>query len=378
MITSDLAFATTAWETQVGSGVRVTLLSPKDEAWSASVNMVDHDVYHLPEYVSFAAHQEGGMPIAVFAQWGDHWLLIPLILLLLPDEVGADNAGHFDALSPYGYSSPLTNVVQPCDEAGVAGLERAFQTCIHELSRLGVVSLFVRLHPMLPFPMHALTPFERIVLHGDTVFVDLSHSDDELWQQTRASHRRDILAARRRGTVAYIDDDWTRFDEFFEIYHETMGRVQAEEYYLFPKSRFLGLKDAMGDHIHLSVVESEGSVVSAGIVSEVSGIVETHFAGTRDTGLKWSPNKLRIDFLRTWAKKRGNKILHLGGGVGGRRDTLFEFKQGFSPYVSGFHTARLVLNEQAYRDGVARWESANGIRADDIDGYFPPYRKPNA
>jgi hypothetical protein len=378
MIASDKASTTSAWDMPMGSDVRVTLLNPADRIWSSSVNEVEHDVYHLPEYVEFAAKHEGGTPVATFAEWDDHWLLIPLILCALPGESQGDTAKNVDALSPYGYSSPLTDVGQTSDRATISGLRRAFQACIDVLSSQGVISLFSRLHPLLSLPLEALTPFERVVHHGDTVFIDLSLSDEELWKQTRHSHRQDISAACKRGAVAYIDEEWHRFDDFFEIYQQTMKRVKAEDYYLFSKSHFLDLREALADRIHLSVVEDAGSIVSAGIVTEVGGIVETHYAGTRDTFLKWSPNKMRIDFLRAWAKARGNRFLHLGGGVGGRRDSLFEFKLGFSPSLAAFHTARAVLNARAYQDAVGRWEANHGVRADDINGFFPSYRKPSA
>jgi hypothetical protein len=376
MIEGSQYNGTQSWDWGMGSDVRVTLLKPSDSVWATSVKSVDHDIYHLPEYVSFAARQEGGTAVATYATWDDNWLLVPLVMLTLPHDLDGRRSNHVDVHSPYGYSSPLTNVKPHSGGVGITGLLRAFQASIDSLAAQGAVSLFVRMHPLLPMPIEALEPFDRVVCHGDTVFVDLANSDDELWKQTRPSHRQDILTAQRRGAVAYIDDDWQRFDDFFAIYHETMQRVQAEDFYLFSKSHFLGLRDAMGERIHLSVVEDDGAVVAAGIVSEESGLVETHFSGTRDTFLKWSPNKVRINFLRSWAKARGNRYLHLGGGVGARRDSLFEFKLGFSRQIRAFHTARLVLNKKVYHEGINRWESAHGVRADDIDGFFPSYRKP--
>src|SRR5215203_5983660 len=115
MITSDQTSTTKAWDAPMGSDVRVTLLSPSDSTWSRLVNEVEHDVYHLPEYVAFAASHEGGTPVATFAIWDDHWLLIPLILCALPGESRADTTKNVDALSPYGYSSPLTDVSRAHD-----------------------------------------------------------------------------------------------------------------------------------------------------------------------------------------------------------------------------------------------------------------------
>jgi hypothetical protein len=86
---------------------------------------------------------------------------------------------------------------------------------------------------------------------------------------------------------------------------------------------------------------------------------------------------LRIDFLRRWAKSRGNRVFHLGGGVGGSEDSLFRFKAGFSQQRHPFHTWRMVADETVYRRLVKRWESRHGAEADGLDGFFPAYRKPD-
>jgi hypothetical protein len=359
----------------MGLDLVVSILNPSDSTWAAIICGVHHDVYHLPEYVGFAARREGGEPIAVFAEWDGGWLLIPLVLCPVPGGLSSNGGPLCDASSPYGYSAPLASVRDVKNGEVSSQLRAAFQACVRALESRGVVSMFVRLHPLLPFPLEVLEDFGRTVHHGETIYIDLSESDDNMWKQTRSTHRQDIVRAQKRGAIAYIDQDWRHFDEFFDIYHETMRRVRAADYYLFSKDHFVDLRRALGDRVSLSVVEIDGSVAAAGIVTEVGGIVETHFAGTRDTFLKWSPNKVRIDFLRSWAKSRGNRYLHLGGGVGGRRDSLFEFKLGFSPHQRAFHTGRLVLNAKVYHDGVVRWESAHGTRADDINGFFPPYRK---
>jgi spermidine synthase len=79
-----------------------------------------------------------------------------------------------------------------------------------------------------------------------------------------------------------------------------------------------------------------------------------------------------MHFVRSWAKERGNKILHLGGGVGGVADSLLQFKRGFSPLRNTFVTLRAVIEKQEYDRLVA----ARGPHLDlgVLTDFFPAYR----
>ena len=85
------------------------------------------------------------------------------------------------------------------------------------------------------------------------------------------------------------------------------------------------------------------------------------------------PTKLMMHFVRSWAKDRGNQVLHLGGGVGGDSDSLLQFKVGFSPLRHTFATLRMVIDETDYGRLVAARDPLldPGARS----GFFPLYRK---
>jgi hypothetical protein len=87
-----------------------------------------------------------------------------------------------------------------------------------------------------------------------------------------------------------------------------------------------------------------------------------------------APSKLMFDSVRHWAQDRGNRVFHLGGGTGGRIDSLFHFKAGFSPLRGEFRSLRVVFDESRYRTLVER--SPAGCQ--NSNGYFPLYRRPTA
>jgi hypothetical protein len=75
-------------------------------------------------------------------------------------------------------------------------------------------------------------------------------------------------------------------------------------------------------------------------------------------------------------KARGDRVMHLGGGVEAFDDSLFRFKAGFSDRRQPFRTWRVVLDPHRY----AALSEAVDPAADpaDFTGYFPIYRREDA
>jgi len=347
------------------------LLSAGSEAWPALLRAIRHDVYHLPRYVETCALHDVGEPLVVLVERNGGQLLLPIIARDTGD-------GGRDAASPYGYPGPLLS-------GGGADFERdALAEGVDVLREAGFVSLFLRYHPLLNGAPP--TGVGTAVRQGETVVVDLSLPEQTLWQQTRANHRRNINRARRLGYTARMDPDWACYPAFKRLYAITMDRISASPFYRFDDRYFEGLRIGLGDAIHLAVVEKGGDVAAAGLYTETGGIVEYHLSGYAGEHADAQPTKLLMDFVRRWAKARGNDYLHLGGGVGARRDSLFAFKQGFSPLVRSYWTVRIVIDEPRYRALVAAHDAAHAGpgAAHDIedrelsgdDGYFPLYRAP--
>lgn len=340
--------------------------------WRTVLQKTPHDLYHLPEYVVVAAAQEGGRPCAFLAEAAGQWLLIPLVIRAIPGPDGG-SAGGFDASSPYGYSGAL--LTSPGEPEAAAFLSQAVPAFVDELHRHGVVAVFLRLHPLLPLPVEPLTAHGCLVAHGETVFVDLTLPSEEIARQTRPRFRTAINKALREGQTAAIDAGWEHYGRFYELYIETMRRVEATDEYFFPWEYFDRLRQSLGDRLHLCLVHIDGEIAAGGLFSEVEGTVQYLFSGTGNEFLAQQPSKLMLDFMRHWAKDRGNRRMHLGAGVGGGRDSLFEFKAGFSKLRAPFYTWRVVVDPAAYAERTACWEARHGATADGLEGFFPAYRK---
>jgi hypothetical protein len=342
-------------------------IDPGDGRWVKMLKLSQHDFYHLPEYVSLAGEHENGHPTGFYAECGDSAMLIPVLVRRLPLHLSAPD--HWcDISSPYGYPSPLyhpgTDRCPPHD----------FLKALKETAfGIDAVCGFFRLHPLIPLSPEELHKQGTLVRHGQTVIIDLQLSDEEIWRNTRGNHRDNILRLKGEGFTA-IMDDWSRWDDFISLYHETMDRLKASSCYCFSDSYFEKFRSALGPRLHLCTIFSpEGEVAASGLITAFHGIVQFHLAATSTYYLDKAPSKLLFDSVRRWAQQNGERYLHLGGGVGGQNDSLFRFKAGFSKGRADFHTFRMIFNQDRYDQLVLQREDS--ASEEDVHEFFPLYRK---
>jgi hypothetical protein len=181
------------------------------------------------------------------------------------------------------------------------------------------------------------------------------------------------------GVTGALDPEQRHLPEFIALYHETMRRVKAEESYFFDATYFTALVKSLGPVVKLFVAKMpDGEVISGGLFTLYDGIVQYHLGGTRDSALKRSPMMLIFETVRRWANQNGAHTFHLGGGVGAKTDSLFQFKARFSPQRHKFVTWRWIVTPEAYRELSERkhvWNSERGLKAIS-PSFFPAYRCP--
>lgn len=338
-----------------------------DPRWTDLLARTSHDVYHLPRYVAFSAEHEGGAPVAYYAEAFGSAFLLPLLVRPVPADL-VDDAFWFDATSPYGYPGPL--VAGSGGEERVRGFLEMFRADAREY---GLVTAFIRLHPFFGVRGEDLGGMGECVRQGDLVYVDLKRSPEEHWSETRGNHRTGVNKLKRRGfDVAF--DDWGHYAAFPALYRSTMSRVAAADRYMFSDAYFEGLREAVGGALHLcTVLAPGGEIAAAGIFFASSGIVQYHLGATAEAFLGLAPSKLLFHEVRNWAREQGHELLHLGGGVGSRADSLLHFKAGFSRLQTGFHTLRMVLDADGYALLGRRWREWSAWNDEDPD-FFPIYR----
>lgn len=339
--------------------MRADLVPVDSEVWAAFLAEVRHDFHHRPAYAELCARLEAGEPRALHVHDGRKAMLLPLLLRDVP-------GGGRDATSPYGYPGPLLRGTKD-----PTFLREALRAGMDTLRAAGIVSLFIRFHPLLN-----VTPLEGVgvvVQHGVTVSIDLTVSPEVLWRETASGHRNEINQALRAGHTATFDKSWIHYAAFKRLYRQTMERRSAAPQYLFDDAYFDSLRAALGDSLHLCVVDIDGTIAAAGLFVETCGIVQYHLSGTAEAFARARPTKLMLHTVRGWAMARGDVALHLGGGVGGAGDSLLAFKAGFSPHRHPFFTLRVVVDDDQYGRLVRARDPSWDPQV--MDGFFPLYRK---
>lgn len=350
------------------------IISLSDPLWMQTLTQLKHDVFHLPEYLALEARRIGAIPEAFLFVEEDRQFFLPYLLRKCEDLFGSAIATDtfYDVISPYGYPGILLSETAKQDKKF---LGQALKQLELTLQSKQVCSAFFRLHPVLNQGFSELCPPELFQKMGETVWIDLTQSHEEIWQQTRSDHRKDINRNKRNGFVAKIVPFQQYFFEFIEIYHETMDRVGANKTYYFNNAFFTDLL-SLKDHLHLCIVEINHQISSACLIFECNGIVHSYLSGTKNQFLKFTPEKLLFDYLRFWAKERGNQVFHMGGGVGSSNDGVYYFKSGFSKLRLQFLTLRLIIDQESYmyltnlRARSLKTESENLLNS----GFFPAYR----
>lgn len=347
------------------------LLTPSDRTWSDLHVRGRGDPYQLPEYAAVEARRVGGEARALAVVEGDNFLLMPLVVRRVPAEL-TDGRTILDAVSPYGTPGFLVGCAP---SARTEWTMRAMTVGLRHLAKAGVCAVFARLHPLMQESVDVLRTLGEIVDQGSTVWMDLTWDDASYTDHLRENHRRVLKRLERLGARASVCSVGDRLVEFREMYRETMEDVNAADWYFFSEGYFRDLVGSLGDAARLVTVELDGRVVSGSIFLHSNGIVEYYLGATLRAARGLAPSRLVFDFARSYFKHVGAHVLHLGGGLAGAPDSLFNFKAGFSPLRGRFATWRVVTDRPRFDEVCGVWRDRVGAGAVDLRAYFPPYRQ---
>lgn len=271
-------------------------------------------------------------------------------------------ADPIDLITPYGYGGPVA--------AGVDPPLTAFAQAYREWCRTHeAVSTFALFHPLYANQELDLG-FDVSPLAG-TIAWDLDPRVDLLAGMHR-HHRRMVrraLAAEAevRVTVGSPGDP-APLDGFRRLYAETMVRAGADPFYRFTDAYWAALA---GEVAMVSVEVWRGSEQLAGVLGLTGPPwLHYHLGASSEAGRGLGASHLAIHALARWGQEQGYSRLHLGGGVGGRRDSLLLYKERFAP--SGEIPA--AIGKAVHDPG--RYRALTGQAEVSYEGFFPAYRAP--
>jgi len=335
------------------------------------------DVYYRPEYVRANLSGDGSALGAVLVDSARRFL-VPLILRPLAELEFVEGGSGFDAITPYGYGGVL-----PLDDGTVSNAEA--RELLVSLRRwcleTGIVSCLIRLHPLTAqHEWFACAQDEgaALQLHGETKAIDLSNWDEErrapvgLHKGCRSSLNLARRELRVSVTLCSSDQSESALQTFRAMYEETMRRRGAAEFYYFPESYYRALAHGLGDKMSVVLCYRGGEPVAGALFFADRLFAHYHLSGATMTGRRYMANTLAIIAGSNWARQRGCRWLHLGGG-NQPGDSLFRFKESFGADTFHYGFVKLVADFQRYARLLEMRQSCQSLAPMRL-GFFPAYR----
>lgn len=288
------------------------------------------DAYYRRPYVEAAALLDGGRPF------------------LLEHEgtlfAGVERGDPRDVVTPYGYGGPT----------GDGGFWEAYDEWARER---GLVSTFVRFHPL--YANHRGAPI-RVEPLAPTVAWRLE-PDRDLLAGLHFKHRNKVRKAENAGAAVTQHDG---LGDFVPLYEDTMRRLDADDSYLFEPAYWERLTELPLTRFD---AEIDGELVASALCLATPPWLHYHLSGTTDPGRSTGSSTLVLLEAARWAQANGYERFHLGGGLGGKADSLHHFKARFDPEgLVDAAVGKAIHDEDEYR-------RLSGGEA-SYDGYFPAYR----
>lgn len=283
--------------------------------------------------------------------------------------------GFYDVVSPYGYCGPLAKVASASAERTRllwADFLNAFHAYCQEQR---IVCEFSRLHPLLRNHRGLLgTPgLER---RGEVVVIDLRQPEEAIWRGFSKENRKKIRRAMADGLAVRQVEAPDGIRAFTGLYHQTMQRVGAREWYFFPEAWLNDLHARLVENLSLFLVFAGDRVVAGASVFHINGVVNNFLSGSDADFACLSPNNILFYEIIRWAKEQKYRWYNLGGGfrIG---DGIMQFKLNFSRQTMTFYTYKKVHLSDAYDRLVQAWRQATPVTASGVEpAFFPLYRTP--
>jgi hypothetical protein len=343
-------------------------IEPEHPAWQKLIRNASSDIYHTPGYLHACSIVEDGQLQIAMVTHNGRSLGLPLFIRNLPDEVNG-----FDAVSPYGYPMPVSDAVSVDEWKSLVMLLVSF------LRDQGIVSLFIRTHPLLTSDaaLQGFSSVGTLLFHGETVYQQINLGLEKIHTEIRSRFIPDINRLNREGW-RFIHGDHSQLPSFINIYYDTMNRLNANSSYYFPVEYFDKLFETLPDKLSLFfVIDPNGATAAAALFFNADLLVQYHLGGTSSSYLPYSPAKLLFYKAMLWYQSRGFQWFHIGGGLGAKSDSLFQFKSGFSKKRAKFHTIQIIVDQQQYDALSERYQSKLNERGEKAElNYFPAYRAP--
>ncbi|AUD62931.1 hypothetical protein BK010_04775 [Tenericutes bacterium MO-XQ] len=344
--------------------INVYNLEQKD-IWSSIVNSFKNtDIYFLPEYAEAFKKNGDGEPILI------HYIndKIEAINVVVKRDISKISKFKtviepnkiFDFTTPYGYGGILFKKNYLKKEK-ITFLKEYMEFCKNQ----NIVSEFIRFHPILQ-NYNNLKNLIEISDIGPTVSIKTDNFN-QTWMNFTSKNRNVIRKSQKNGVKIYWGLSNELLNVFRKLYFETMDKDNADQYYYFSEEFFESLVTDLKYKLLFFYAIYEEKIISISSVLFHQNYLHYHLSASDVNYRHLGSTNFLLSEVARYASENGMKIFHLGGGLGGKQDNLYNFKKSFSKLDDcSFKVGKLVFNEVLYKELI--------IGIDDGE-FFPLYRK---
>lgn len=328
--------------------------------WDAYVKRsCNYEVYHTWYYHSL---NKQGEPLLFVYEEAGFFIAFPMIKRKIA------NSSFYDLTSVYGYAGPVSDADFSTITAG--SLQSFKAEFCRFLTAERCVTVFTRLYPFLA-QQYLLENIGGVSSNGSTIYMDLSFSVEEQHSRYEKRLKRQVKKLRASNYLIKDAQSEEEIRLFTEIYHKNMDRLNAGKSYYFDEAYFTGLLNPEEFSNRLILIYDGPELICGALLLISEHVVRNHLSATAEKYLNVSPSKLLTDEISMIGRRLGKKIFHLGGGVGGKEDSLFQFKRHFSDLQVADRIWCYINDEDVYQELVRQ----RGEEINRESAFFPAYRQ---
>ena len=341
----------------------------QNEEWDTVVkSFAQYDVYYLSGYVrAFQLHGDGEPMLLLYQSGSLRGINVVMKRDIAKDPKLAElisEGTFFDLATPYGYGGWHFEGEQT--ETGKEDFEEEYLAWCRGN---GIVSEFVRFHPVLNNADESFNRFYERVFLGNTVAI-LLDQEDAVWERYSSKNRGHIRVAIKEGVTVKTEKTKEAFDIFQRIYETTMDHDDASSYYYFDQSFFDSIRNDLEGYYTVFTAYLGEQPISSSIMLYAGKYMNYHLSGQLFEFRRYSGTSRILHEAAKWGCEHGYEWLHLGGGLGAKEGPLYDFKKSF--YKKGedksFYIGKRIIDHEKYQYLI-------GLRDDNpAEGFFPGYR----
>lgn len=329
------------------------------------------DIYYLPEYVkAFRIHGDGE-PLLFYYKGSS----VQVMNVVMKRDIADDprfqgkipSKTYYDLVTPYGYGGGVAEGEK--DATALKEYKAAYEAYC---ARQSIVSEFVRFHPLLgnAWDMEELYQVQSL---GATIAIEM-HSAEQIWNDFSSANRNKIRKAQKHDVAVFWGRSARLLEQFHCMYNGTMDKDQATPYYYFGSDFYKSILEDLKYHFLVFYAVYQGEIAAMSLILFANQRLHYHLSAS-DPAFKFAaPTNLLLYESALWGLENGFRSLHLGGGLGSRKDDLYKFKKAFNKQNDlEFAVGRRAFSEASYNELVEiRKNSTPDF--DSSAAFFPLYR----